>query len=96
MNQVWLQVFAVLFGGSIVKHFFMNPLVWVIIEIVVLGIAYLILKKHPYIDMKKSITFLGGMTVINIIVDIGVIGPEMGNIAVLGLLGYWLFWGRNR
>lgn len=97
MNQLWLQIFAVMIGGSIVKSFVHHPIFWVVVDVAVLVIAYIILRRHSYyIDLKKSMTFLGALTAINVIVDFGVVSADIGNIAVLGLLAYWIFWGQKR
>jgi hypothetical protein len=37
--------------------------------------------------------FLGGLTAINVLVDLGIMGGMMGNIALLALLGWMLFGG---
>lgn len=94
MNQIWLQIFAVMIGGSLLKYVFVNQFIWVIIDLAVLVGAYIILKRHPYIDLKKSMSFLGALTAISVLVDLGVVGGEIGNIAVLGLLAWMIFGGR--
>lgn len=93
MNRTWFYILAVMIGGSMVKYVLPNPLFWVIIDLAVLGIAYLILRRYPYIDMKHSMIFLGGLTAINVLVDLGIMGGMMGNIALLALLGWMLFGG---
>jgi len=93
MNRTWFYILAVMIGGSMVKYLLPNPLFWVIIDLAVLGIAYLILRRHPYIDMRHSMIFLGGLTVINVLVDFGIMSGMMGNIALLALLGWMLFGG---
>ncbi|MEG6584614.1 hypothetical protein [Dendrosporobacter sp. 1207_IL3150] len=93
MNQIWLQVFAVMIGGSALKYVFSNQLMWVGIDLAVLGICYALLKRHPYIDLKKSMSYLGALTTISVLVDLGVVGGEVGNIAVLALLAYMIFGG---
>ncbi len=93
MNQIWLQVFAVLIGGSLLKYVFTNQLMWVVIDLAVLGIAYILLKRHPYIDLKKSMSYLGAVTAVSVSVSLGIIGGEIGNIIVLILLAWMIFGG---
>lgn len=93
MNQIWLQIFAVMIGGSALKYVFSNQLIWVVIDLAVLGIAFVLLKRYPYIDVKKSMSYLGALTAISVLVDLGVVGGEVGNIAVLGLLAWMIFGG---
>lgn len=94
MSQVWLQIFAVMIIGSMIKYFFFHPLIAVLVEFAVLGTAYLILRRHPYVDMRTSMLFLGGLTLISILTDIGVLGGLMGNLLVLALLA-WMMLGRG-
>ncbi|MBQ6713331.1 MAG: hypothetical protein IJN28_06060 [Selenomonadales bacterium] len=92
MNMVMAKVFGVLFAGAAAKMFIVNGLAWVVIDLVVLGVAYLILKQHPYIDLKKAMSYLGAITFISVLVDLGIIGGEIGNMAVLALL-LWMMFG---
>lgn len=94
MNQMWFQVLAVMIVGSMIKYMFHNSLAWVVIDLAVLGIAYLLLRRDPFIDMKRSMVFLGGLTVVNVLVDLGIMSGMLGNLALLALLGYMMF-GRN-
>lgn len=93
MNQIWLQIFAVMIGGSALKYVFANQLLWVLIDFIVLGIAFVLLKRHPYIDVKKSMSYLGALTAVSVLVDLGIVSGEVGNIAVLGLLAWMIFGG---
>ena len=92
MNMVMAKVFGVLFAGAAAKMFIVNGLAWVVIDLIVLGVAYLILKQHPYIDLKKAMSYLGAITFISVLVDLGIIGGEIGNMAVLALL-LWMMFG---
>ena len=96
MNRTWFYILAVMVGGSVVKYVFPNALTWVIIDLAVLGIGYLILRKDRFVDMRHSMIFLGGLTGINVLVDLGIMGGMMGNIALLALLGWMVFGGGRR
>ncbi len=91
MNQMWFQVLAVMIVGSMIKYLIFNTLAWVVIDLAVLGVAYLLLRRDPFIDMKRSMIFLGGLTAVNVLVDLGVMSGILGNLALLGLLGYMMF-----
>ncbi len=95
MNQVWLQVFAAMIIGGIIKYAFTSSLLWVAIDLAVLGAAYLIIRRHPYVDVKKSMIILGGLTLISILVDIGIIGGMFGQIIVLAILAWFMFGNRG-
>lgn len=91
MNQMWFQVLAVMIAGSIIKYLFVSPFAWVVIDLVVLGVAYLMLRRDPFIDMKRSMIFLGGLTAVNVLVDLGIMDGVIANLALLALLGYMMF-----
>jgi len=93
LDKIWLQVFAVMIGGSVLKYLFANPLLWVIVDLAVLGIAFVLLKRYPFIDLKKSMSFLGSLTAVSILVDLGVVDGMIGNIAVLALVAWMIYKG---
>ena len=95
MNKIWLQIFAAMIGGSIVKSFFPNSLVWVCIDIAVLGISYLILRRHANVNLKSSMVFLGGLTVISIFTDLGIMSDMVSSLFILALLG-WMMYDRRQ
>lgn len=95
MNQVWLQIFTAMICGAIVKYFIANTWVWVAVDLIVLGISYILLRRYPFINLKKSMLFLGGLTFINILVDINILDGLLGNLAALALVAWVMFGGRN-
>ncbi|BBB92732.1 MAG TPA: hypothetical protein PKA28_03115 [Methylomusa anaerophila] len=96
MHQIWFQVLAVMVVGSIIKYFIINPLAWVVIDLAILAIAYLMLRRHPFVDLKRTMIFFGGLTLINILVDIRILDGMLGNLALLGLLAWMLFGGGTK
>ena len=94
MNIVMLKVFGPLFAGAVAKMFIAQGLGWVAIDLVALGAVYLILKKYPYIDLKKAMSYLGAITFISVLVDIGMIDGVIGNLAVIGQL-LWMMFGER-
>jgi hypothetical protein len=93
MNQVWLQIFAVMIVGNIVKEVFSSAVIWVLIDLAIFAVVYWIISRYPYIDSKKSMFYLGILTLVSILVDIGFISGIFGNIIVLALLFWMLFGG---
>jgi hypothetical protein len=91
MNQMWFQVLAAMIVGSMLKYLVVNTLAWVVIDLAVLGVAYLLLRRDPFIDMKRSMIFLGGLTAVNVLVDLGIMNGVIGNLALLALLAYMMF-----
>lgn len=96
MRQVWLYVFTVMILGSIVKFIVPNVFLWVLADLVVLGVCYLLLRRYPFIDIKKSMLFIGGLTLINILVDVNVINGLFGNILSLILVAWVIFGGGGK
>jgi hypothetical protein len=93
VNQIWLKVFGALLIGGILKYAITDPLAGVAIDLVVLGVCYLILRRFPYIDIKKSMIFLSTLTGVSILVDLGVISGAIGNIVLLVLVVWMLVKG---
>lgn len=91
MSQVWVTVFAIMVVSTVLKNVFLNMFVWVAIDIIVLAVCYLFLRRYPYIDLAKSMIFLVGLTVINILTDINLISSLLGSILLLALLGWAMF-----
>ncbi|WP_040683083.1 hypothetical protein [Thermosinus carboxydivorans] len=94
MSQIWLYLLVIMVGGSVAKYLFASWVAWVIIDLVVFGLCYLVLKRYPYINMKKSLLFLGGLTLINILVDVGLLGGMAANLVLLLIIG-WLLFGNS-
>lgn len=91
MYNLWLMILAVMVGGSILKYVAMNAWAAAAIDLAVMGVAYLILRRRPYIDLGKSMLFLGVITVINLLVDFGLISSLIGDGALLLFLLYLIF-----
>lgn len=91
MNKVWLQIFVTMIGGSILKSLIPNSLVWVVIDLGILGISYLILRRHYQVDLKSSMLFLSGLTVISILTDLSLMSEMVSNFFVLALVAWMMF-----
>lgn len=90
MNAVWLQVLLVMVGGSLLKYVIPYPLGWVGIDLAVLGMAYILLRRYPFVDFKTSMIFLGGLTAVNILTDLGLISGFVATLLILAVLA-WMF-----
>ncbi|MBP2650626.1 MAG: hypothetical protein H6Q74_1451 [Firmicutes bacterium] len=103
MNQLWLTILAVLFGGSIVKYgvfkyVIFSPVVtviMVIIDLLVLGVCYLVLRRYPYINVKESMKFVGAVMALEIMCDIGIITGFIRDVAFFALIA-WAVFKQNR
>ena len=94
MNKVWLQIFATMMGGSILKSIFPNSLVWVGIDLAILGISYLILRRNLIVNLKVSMLLLSALTFISILTDLRVMNDTVSGVLVLALVA-WVFYKRS-
>lgn len=91
MNNAWWYVLAAIIVGSILKYLFLNPWAAVVIDVGVFAAVYLILRRYPLIDLRRSMIFFGCLTVVNILVDVGILNGMIGNIVLLALLAWMMF-----
>lgn len=94
MDGVWLKLIGVMVFANIIKYAVMSPLFWVAVDLAALVACYFLLRTNPYINLRTSMLYLSGFTLISILVDLGIIGALVGNILSL-LVIVWLLW-RNR
>lgn len=91
MNRIWFQVLAVIIFGSLIKYLIVNVFAWVIIDLAVLLVSYLILKRQPFINLRQSMIFLSGLTLVNVLLDLNVLNAIMSNLILLILVGWMIF-----
>lgn len=95
MNNIWLMIFGVMVIGNILRYIFPDPMLAAIIDLGVLGGAYLILRRYPYVDLKRSMLFLSIVMGVAVLVDLGLLHPMIGDIAMLCVLA-WMFFSQGR
>lgn len=81
---------ASLFGGSV-----LGLMSGIGIDIAVVGIIYLLLRQHYYLNLRKIMAVIIGITFLSILMDIGFLPSGIGNLLVLAILGWMLFNGRD-
>lgn len=96
MMNVWLYFIAIMIGGSILKNLIVNPLAWVTIDIGIFGACWWLLRRYPFIDMRRTLLILGGLTAVNILCDLGLISALVANLLVLAVIAWLIFGGRGR
>lgn len=94
MGETWIKLLILMVGSSMVKYMFADQLIWVVIDLAVLGIAYLMLRSNPYIDLRLTMLMLGGLTLISILTDVGFLNGFLGQLIMLAVL-IWIFWRRS-
>lgn len=94
MDGIWLKLIGVMVFANIIKYAVMLPLFWVAVDVAALVVCYFLLRSVPYLNLRTSMLYLTGFTMISILVDLRIIGGLVGNILSLLVIG-WLLW-RNR
>ncbi|WP_021166763.1 hypothetical protein SOV_09640 [Sporomusa ovata DSM 2662] len=93
LSTTWLYLMVVMIVGSIVKGFVFGQIIWVSIDLAVLGVCYLILRRRYWVDMRQSMIFLSVITVISILADIGLISGMFANVLSLAFIGWLIYRG---
>lgn len=94
LDRVWLKLIGVMVVSSIVKYAYMSPLFWVAVDLGALAVCYYLLRAVPYINLKTTMWYLCGFTLISVFVDLGIINGLIGNLLSLAVIG-WLLWSNN-
>lgn len=63
----------------------------ILIDIGVLGYIYALLKEYRYINLRKTMFFLGGITFISILADIGILRGDFAQLIILAILAWMIF-----
>jgi len=91
MTNVWLMLFAIMLAGGVLKYLFLNVWAAVVIDVVILGAVYFLLRRYPFLDFRKTMIFFTGLTVVSILVDIGLISDLVGNLVILAVLVWAIY-----
>ena len=98
MNYTWIYIMILMFAGNFVLQ--MVPLLYyfeavIIINLLVLAGAYFILRRDSLSELRGNILFMAGLTVINIMTDLGIMSSSLSWIA-FGALLVWSMTGGGR
>lgn len=99
MTNGWMWIIGImLIGGFILQ---MTPLMFYPyavfgVHLSILLISYLILRRERGIDLRANMLFMLGLTVINIMTDLGIMNYHMSGAAVAALFVWSLFGGGRR
>lgn len=99
MPNITMKLLAVFIIGAILKllaHMvfgggFLGTGVGILVDVAMLGYVYLILREYRYLNTKKIMGFLGGITAISILTDVGIIRGDFGSLLILGIIAWMLF-----
>ncbi len=100
MTSTWLLIFLALMGGNLLIAWLPYSLLLpgiVLINLGVLGVSYFIFRRDPFVDLRANMLFMLGLTVINILTDLGLMSYTMSWVAFGALLIWsWSGGGRSR
>ncbi len=96
VKNVTMQLLTVFVISGILKCIFLSSFASIFIDLAVLGAIYILLRRqYPYYSIKKIMLYISGMTVVSILVDIGILRADIGNLIILAILGWMFFGGGN-
>lgn len=98
MMYTWLYIFFLLMAGNIALQlvpFSMYFEAVILINLAILGGSYLIFRRDYFSDLRANMLFMTGLTVINILMDLGIMSYIMSWIA-FGALFVWSMAGGGR
>ena len=99
MTNGWMWIIGImLIGGFILLY---SPLMFYLyavfgVHLSILLISYLILRRERGIDLRANMLFMLGLTVINIMTDLGIMNYHMSWAAVAALFKWSHFGGGRR
>lgn len=103
MQNITMQLLVVFIASGVLKLMAVSLLgssafalmCGIAIDIAVVGVIYLLLKQHRYINLHKIMAVIIGITFLSILMDIGFLPGSIGNLLILAILGWMLFHGRD-
>ena len=99
MTNTWIWILVLMFVGNFILQ--MTPLMYYFyaifaVHLGILWISYLLFRKDPLIDVRSNMLFMLGLTVINILTDLGIMSYQMSWVAFGALFVWSMFGGGKR
>ena len=95
MTNSWLYILVVMLAGSFIIHMYPTLVVAIGVNVGIFIASYFILRRDPRVDMRASMLFIFGLTVINILAALGWMSSMMANLAFIALF-IWSMAGGGR
>ncbi len=98
MNNSWVWIIVAMLCGNFLLQ--MTPLMFYVYAVFaihagILTLSYFILRRDPLVDLRANMLFMVGLTVINILTDLGIMSYEMSWLA-FGALFVWSMFGGGK
>jgi 4-amino-4-deoxy-L-arabinose transferase-like glycosyltransferase len=95
MNYTWIIILVMMVVGNLIINVFESYLSVIVVNAAILVGGYFLLRRDPRVDLRSSMLFLVGLSVINVLADFGIMSSMMANVACVALL-IWSMAGGGR
>lgn len=98
MTYTWIYIMLLMFAGSFILQ--MVPLLFyfeavIAVNLLILAASWFMLRRDRFSDFRSNILFMAGLTIINILTDLGILTHSMSWVA-FGALLIWSMTGGGR
>jgi len=98
MTYTWIYIMLLMFAGNFILQ--MVPLLFyfeavIAVNLLILAASWFILRRDRFSDFRSNILFMAGLTIINILTDLGILTHSMSWVA-FGALLIWSMTGGGR
>lgn len=98
MASTWIYVMCIMLFGSYILQL-VPPMFYLSVVLIVncgvLAASYFLFRRDPLLNMRENMLFMLGLTVINILTDLGIMSYFMSWVA-FGALLLWSLLGGGR
>lgn len=98
ISMTWIYIMLLMLAGSFILQMiplpFYFPAVLIVNGIIFLA-AFILIRRDPFIEKRANIFFMAGLTVINVLTDLGILSYLM-SWAAFGALVVWSAFGGGR
>nr|WP_308611793.1 hypothetical protein [uncultured Dialister sp.] len=96
ISMTWIYIMLLMLAGSFILQ--MVPLLIyfpavLIVNILIFIIAFILIRRDLYVEKRGNILFMAGLTVINILTDLGILSYMMSWAAFAALVVWSMFGG---
>lgn len=96
ISMTWIYIMLLMLAGSFILQ--MVPLLIyfpavLIVNILIFIIAFILIRRDSYVEKRGNILFMAGLTVINILTDLGILSYLMSWAAFAALVVWSMFGG---
>lgn len=96
ISMTWIYIMLLMLAGSFILQ--MVPLLIyfpavLVVNILIFIIAFILIRRDPYVEKRGNILFMAGLTFINILTDLGILSYLMSWAAFAALVVWSMFGG---